>query len=489
MSTKQSAGGHPHDHVVEGLGITPLKGHLVPLKTKGEIRASNELIDVYVVELPARSANAVLSILRSALPADTTTPAADIQHLRRVIKPSFLPPPALGLLTPNRVTAPASFGETRFLLVCPTTQIAPSDLSTLLSAHPPFKPTTEPSPATAADNDDDDNDTKPAVSATSFPLAIHTLPVPALAPTSAPQADGWTATYWPVAYKHTNPYGPHPSLVSRAAAEVGPRAGTWLALAECGAAQAVDAGMTAAGAAVGAVVVERRLDGNGRAVQEGRCVAVAGDARRCGMVGDDDEGDGAGESEGCGGVGAGNVMAHAVMRAIGMVALKRLRLEEAAAAAGKKEGSSSSTQAGDAEGQGEEREKEQKPSRACCDPVEPVFAVQPRTEVEKALFERDDNLSPNGYLCVDLEIYLTHEPCVMCSMAILHSRFNRVVFNRRMPRSGGMTADEHGVGHGLFWRPAELNWKFLCWEFVEDDEGAKDDNEGSKLVVDDGINA
>ncbi|KAF4544620.1 tRNA-specific adenosine-34 deaminase subunit tad3 [Lasiodiplodia theobromae] len=475
MSTKQSAGGHPHDHVVEGLGITPLKGHLVPLKTKGEIRASNELIDVYVVELPARSANAVLSILRSALPADTTTPAVDIQHLRRVIKPSFLPPPALGLLTPNRVNAPASFGETRFLLVCPTTQIAPSDLSTLLSAHPPFKPT-EP----AADNDDDS--TAPAESVTtpsSFPLAIHTLPVPALAPTSAPQADGWTATYWPVAYKHTNPYGPHPSLVSRAAAEVSPRAGTWLALAECGAWQAVDAGMTAAGAAVGAVVVERRLDGNGRAVQEGRCVVVAGDARRCGMVGGDDDDAGAGESEGCGGVGAGNVMAHAVMRAIGMVALKRLRLEEAA---GK-----SSTQAGDSEGQGEE--KEQKPSRACCDPVEPVFAVQPRTEVEKALFERDDNLSPNGYLCVDLEIYLTHEPCVMCSMAILHSRFNRVVFNRRMPRSGGMTADEHGVGHGLFWRPAELNWKFLCWEFVEDNEGAKDEDEESKLIVDDGINA
>lgn len=440
------------------------------------------IVDVYVVELPARSANAVLSILRSALPADTTTPAVDIQHLRRVIKPAFLPPPALALLTPNRVTAPASFGETRFLLVCPTTQIASSDLSTLLSAHPPFKPT-EPSPA--ADNDDDY--TKPAESATSssFPLAIHTLPVPALAPTSAPQADGWTATYWPIAYRHTNPYGPHPSLVSRAAAEVSPHAGTWLALAQRGARQAVDAGMTAAGAAVGAVVVERRLDGNGRAVQEGRCVAVAGDARRCGMLGGgDDDGADAGESEGCG-VGAGNVMAHAVMRAIGMVALKRLRLEEAA---GKKEGASS-TQAGDAEGQGEEEEKEQKPSRACCDPVEPIFAVEPRTEVEKALFERDNNLSPNGYLCVDLEIYLTHEPCVMCSMAILHSRFNRVVFNRRMPRSGGMTADEHGVGHGLFWRPAELNWKFLCWEFVEDDEGANDDGERSKLIVDCGINA
>ncbi|OMP85703.1 tRNA-specific adenosine deaminase subunit tad3 [Diplodia seriata] len=165
-------------------------------------------------------------------------------------------------------------------------------------------------------------------------------------------------------------------------------------------------------------------------------------------------------------------MAHAVMRAIGMVAMKRVRMEEALAA-----------EKGPEEAEGEGREK---PSRACCDPVESVFAVQPRTDVERALFDRDDNLSPNGYLCVDLEIYLTHEPCVMCSMAILHSRFNRVVFARRMPGSGGMTADERGVGHGLFWRPTELNWKFLCWEFVEDDA---EDDERDKLVVDDGINA
>jgi tRNA-specific adenosine deaminase 3 len=26
-----------------------------------------------------------------------------------------------------------------------------------------------------------------------------------------------------------------------------------------------------------------------------------------------------------------------------------------------------------------------------------------------------------------------------------------------------------GLKHGLFWRPSELNWKFLAWEFIEDD--------------------
>ncbi|GME56552.1 tRNA-specific adenosine-34 deaminase subunit tad3 [Neofusicoccum parvum] len=453
MSTQQSAAGSPHDNVVPGLGITPIKGRLVPLKTKGEIRASSELINVYVVELPARSANAVLSILRTALP--TTQPTPDIQHLRRVIKPSFLPAPALARLSPTRVTAPPSSGETRFLLVSPTTQLPAADLRAQLAAHPPFL-----HPA-------DDSAEAPAA----FPLQIHELPVPALAPTSAAQADGWTRAFWPVAYKHTNPYGPHPSLVARAAAEVEPRAGEWLALAEAAARRARDEGL---GVAVGAVVVERRLDANGRAVQEGRCVVAAGDGRRCGVDVPEPGGDGEGA--------AGNVMAHAAMRAVAMVARKRLRLEEMAKAASPLVSEGGENDAGET--------ASPKPSRACCDPVESVFAAEPLTSVEKALFERDDNLAPNGYLCVDLEIYLTHEPCVMCSMAILHSRFNRAVFLRRMPRSGGMTADnEQGVGgcHGLFWRPAELNWKFLCWEYIKEEEDENEKKDG--LAVDEGINA
>lgn len=37
----------------------PLVGHLVPLRTKDEVRASLETVTVFVIEVPAKFANAV----------------------------------------------------------------------------------------------------------------------------------------------------------------------------------------------------------------------------------------------------------------------------------------------------------------------------------------------------------------------------------------------------------------------------------------------
>lgn len=284
---------------------------------------------------------------------------------------------------------------------------------------------------------------------------VQTIQVPLLPPTSEEQSKQWSQQYWPTVYKRNNPFGPHPSIISRAEDEIRSLAGKWMALA---ARAGLEASTASIGEAVGAVLVDRNAPG-GPSV-----VVAAGDARWK----DENIQDQSPRQH------SGNVMAHAVMRAIGMVAQKRCALLP---------------------------HRDHSPG----DSAEiKIFADEPLTPVERAAYS-EDALAAGGYLCLDLDIYITHEPCIMCSMAILHSRLGRVIFVKRMPKTGGLTAeiegststtnlnleltDVHvecdskirdasssarqrssgGLGYGLFWRP-ELNWKLLGWQWLDDED-------------------
>ena len=52
-------------------------------------------------------------------------------------------------------------------------------------------------------------------------------------------------------------------------------------------------------------------------------------------------------------------------------------------------------------------------------------------------YQSDKSLDSGGrpYLCTDFDVYLTDEPCIMCCMALLHSRAKCIFFSR--PASGG----------------------------------------------------
>jgi len=257
-----------------------------------------------------------------------------------------------------------------------------------------------------------------------FPLVV--LPVPLLAPTSQEQATRWSSKYWPTVYKKSNVFGPHPSLVSRAAEIIEHDAGKWLALA----AEVADRAYTeGSGERVGVVIVERH---NG----VGRPVAIAGDARWLDWPRSS----------------AGNVTAHAALRGIAMVAEGLKAKEELEAGIARQVTNNGSGT---------------------------IFRDQPHGILEKGFSPPSDQ---EGYLCHELEIYCTHEPCVMCSMAIVHSRFGKLVFKYRMDRTGGICADGE-LGHGLFWRK-ELNWTLLAWKW-----SATQDVDGEQQDIDKALNA
>lgn len=393
----------------------------------------------------------------------------DLQHLRRFAKPKFLPAHVLGKrdlvkemhniprawdVTPITVmqapqtsvweyavpSRPRNGGksQTLHLLICPTKAISLRDLYELLRSHTPF--------CSSADS-------------WAYPLEIKEITVPLLPPTSSAQADELSTSYWPTFYRKTNPFGAHPTSIAKAEDELhnpppdnlGIQDAMDLA-AQIGA-EGVRRGI---GAGPGCVIVER-IDG------ETNIIAVASDARykpQEHQFADD-------VTNSC---GRGNMMGHAVMRAVGMVGRKRLRVASNSITKAAAKAESNFTKGGLA--------RDEKARDA-------FFLDLPIMESEEEYF-KVDNLKPDGYLSLKLEIFLTHEPCIMCCMALVHSRVGRVIFKHRMPQTGGLTAETVsnnsgpvGLGYGLCWRK-ELNWQFMCWEYIPKEEEGSDSRQDNR---------
>ena len=79
--------------------------------------------------------------------------------------------------------------------------------------------------------------------------------------------------------------------------------------------------------------------------------------------------------------------------------------------------------------------------------------------------ERSDILcNGTNYLLTGLTLFITHEPCIMCSMALLHSRVKEVFYVVPMPQTGGCGGSAclpalRGVNHRYsiaHWRSREF---------------------------------
>lgn len=273
--------------------------------------------------------------------------------------------------------------------------------------------------------------------------------VPRFAPLTAEQAALWTERYWPSIF---NPAAQviqdapplHHLRRVRAALEV-PATDKYMNLAMLAASQAQDGGH---GRSVGAVVVEP---------DTGAVVAVAGDARwwsedpeiRRSLMADD---------------GQGRPEYHTVMRVIAMVANKELRRRIKAGSHLKFRETCTETPSGQALTAIESRYEDD--DKVLLDLTSGLGNIV--LDDTNALPEKQSGPRSEGYLCSGLDIYLTHEPCVCCAMAMIHSRFRACVFARRMPGSGGLCSEPGGnrLGYGLFWR-RELNWRVMTFQHTQ----------------------
>ncbi|XP_064105941.1 probable inactive tRNA-specific adenosine deaminase-like protein 3 [Macrobrachium nipponense] len=61
-----------------------------------------------------------------------------------------------------------------------------------------------------------------------------------------------------------------------------------------------------------------------------------------------------------------------------------------------------------------------------------------RNSESKLLVENDQNSETVSYICTGLDVYMTREPCMMCAMALLHSRVRRIFYRFPNPEAGAL---------------------------------------------------
>ncbi|CAG8517021.1 9867_t:CDS:2 [Cetraspora pellucida] len=79
------------------------------------------------------------------------------------------------------------------------------------------------------------------------------------------------------------------------------------------------------------------------------------------------------------------------------------------------------------------------PKKRKSDKSEDQFAFSSDTSSEPGSITFENRESSIGaYLCKGYDLFVTHEPCITCSMALVHSRIGRVFYGRSNNVSGGL---------------------------------------------------
>lgn len=85
---------------------------------------------------------------------------------------------------------------------------------------------------------------------------------------------------------------------------------------------------------------------------------------------------------------------------------------------------------------------------------------------------------PAPYLLTGLSVFMSHEPCLLCAMSLLHSRIANLFYIKRAPGSGGC-----GSVYSVH-EDEGLNHRFEVWEWKAQDGGANAVGTGLDVLLD-----
>ncbi|CCH62086.1 hypothetical protein TBLA_0G01400 [Henningerozyma blattae CBS 6284] len=94
-------------------------------------------------------------------------------------------------------------------------------------------------------------------------------------------------------------------------------------------------------------------------------------------------------------------------------------------------------------------------------------ALMSKSDLSNEHQVNDDIKNHQTYLCFNFDIYTTHEPCSMCSMALVHSRIKRLIFIKPMVKTGTLKP-ESGKGFCMHSNKL-LNSKYEVFQWLGDE--------------------